>query len=61
MRGVFRRGPGAGLEPARHCCQRILSPLVCHRERVALSQYVTKFMRLVLKQKSPAEKRGLII
>ena len=23
---VSRRVPGAGLEPARHCCQRILSP-----------------------------------
>ena len=58
---VSRRVPGAGLEPARYCYQRILSLLVYHRERVALSQYVTKFMRLVLKQKSPAEKRGLII
>ena len=57
--GISHRVPGAGLEPARHYCQRILSPFRCRRESAVLSQYVTKFMRLVLKQISPAEKRGL--
>ena len=58
---VSSQVPGAGLEPARHCCQRILSPLAHRRESAVLSHYVTIFMSLVLKQKSPAEKRGLII
>ena len=38
-----RRLPGAGLKPAWHCCQRILSPLAHRREHAILYQYVPNY------------------
>ena len=40
--GVSRRVPGAGLEPARYCYQRILSLLRFQAESAVLSQNITK-------------------
>ena len=48
LSGVSRQVPGAGLEPARHCCQRILTLLHCRRESTVLSHYITIIMRLVV-------------
>ena len=45
---VSRRVPGAGLEPARYCYQRILSPVAHGRETCFLQNYIELFMRLVL-------------
>lgn len=45
---VSRRVPGAGLEPARYCYQRILSPFHHPRETCFLQNYIELFMRLVL-------------
>jgi hypothetical protein len=45
---VSRQVPGAGLEPARYCYQRILSPFHHPRETCFLQNYIELFMRLVL-------------
>ena len=52
---VSRRVPGAGLEPARYCYQRILSPVAHGRETCFSGNYIELFMRLVLS--SPPDMR----
>ncbi len=52
---VSRLVPGAGLEPARYCYQRILSPVAHPRETCFLQNYIELFMRLVLS--SPPDMR----
>ena len=44
---VSRRVPGAGLEPARYCYQRILSPVARGRETCFLQYYIELFNRTI--------------
>ena len=44
---VSRQVPGAGLEPARYCYQRILSPVARGRETCFLQNYIELFNRTI--------------